>query len=191
MKRFILSMVLITFCPGAFAEVFQAEVFRQSVKISGDSQNYPSCRLYRKRLEQVLQREDEAARAHLASGGKLSLKDLNSVLEIHRRANIPLEIGEDNILWTVQFRLGTPAMGLNKPAIRVQLISDYLNWDSHPDVFPEHFQVHLNESGDMLSVHYRMSYMEACAGNVGFRISVSDDSGTEIRGAIQPGSNLL
>ncbi|MNY49007.1 hypothetical protein D3C86_1843920 [compost metagenome] len=113
------------------------------------------------------------------------------MLHILQRAGIPLDAGNENILWTLDFDLGPMAQVLSANPLNIKLSSPYLAWDTTTGFFPDHFQVVVSEDRASLRVIYKLSYMEACLAPLGFSIVISDDQGHAIQMATPYNKDLI
>lgn len=181
MMKSLLSLFLIMLVsPLSLAGTVDAILKSQTVQVLGEEVNPTSCRMYRKRLDQFLQRVDEAYHSTRREG-RIGLSEARDLLNILQRSGNSLAIGEDKILWTVEFDLGETAQAFNSNPLNIELKSPYLQWETTTGFFPDHFQVKLNEDRRSLKVSYRLSYLEACLAPLGFSIVITDDQGTSVR----------
>lgn len=190
MKTTFISLMILFLGQIAIAGTSSAVLSSQRVQVLGEEINPTSCKLYRKRIEQVLQRGDEAYRAGLKKG-RMSLSEINGLMHILQRAGLPLQAGQENILWTLEFDLGPAASALSPQPLNIKLSSPYLEWETQSGFFPDHFQVVMSEDRSSLQVTYKLSYMEACLAPLGFSIVVSDDLGNVIQMATPVNKDLI
>lgn len=178
MKRFLLSLILMS-SQSAFADNLVGEIKIQTAQVLNETQEQTSCRMYRKRMDSFLQRSNEAAVASAMNKGNLSREHINRVLDIIQRGDVPAEVQNENILWTLDFDVSKAASFLSQPLF-VQIDSTYLQFETNQNYFPDHFNVSISDDKQNARVTYRMTYAEACLAPVNVRIKFSADAENSI-----------
>ena len=138
-----------------------------------------SCRMYRKRVEMYLQRIDEAYLATAVNQGSMSAHEVRRLIDLTQRSEVPLYLGNEDIVWRVQFVMSEEARGATQYQ-QVGLESPYLKWTAGAEAFPDHFQVDVNAEQGVVAVTYRMTYMEACLAPIGFQLRLVVGEGEEV-----------
>src|SRR5437868_4530925 len=113
----------------------------QTAQVVGETGTPTSCRLYRKRLDLFLQRQNEAAVAAAVREDRVSLDDTRRVLDLLQRADVPLDLLKENVLWTLDFDTSRSVDLFSRGPVRVEIDSTYLKWQTSEGLFPEIMRV--------------------------------------------------
>ncbi|QDK44765.1 hypothetical protein DOM22_06095 [Bdellovibrio sp. ZAP7] len=189
MKWFLLSLILIS-SPSAFADQLVGEIKIQTAQVLNETQEQTSCRLYRKRIDTFLQRSNEAAVAAAMNKGNLTQEHINRVLDIIQRGDVPAEVQNENILWTLDFDV-SKAIGFLSQPLHVEIDSTYLQFETNQNYFPNHFNVAISEDKMNARITYRMTYAEACLAPVKVRIKLSADAENSLELSALLNRNLI
>lgn len=162
-----------------------------AIESSNNNKNPTSCRLYRKRVAQFLQRVNEVTIASSVQKNKLSLKEINRILDLLQRTDIPLDLIEEKIEWNIEFEVGQYLNHINQSQLHVVIDSTYLQWETIEGLYPDHFQIQIDNNSKSIHVVYKMNYMEACLNPLLFNIKVYSDLNSIITLQSNFNSNLL
>lgn len=185
---FILSLFAAT---PAMAENIIGGLIGQTAQVMGETGTPTSCRLYRKRMEQFLQRVNEAAVASAVREDRVSFTDTRRVLDLLQRADVPLELLRENILWTLDFDTSAAVHLFEQPPVMVEINSTYLQWQTDQGLFPDHIALTMKPDMSSVRMSYKMTYMEACLAPVNVAIRMTNSQGDSVSMQTQINRNLL
>lgn len=191
MKHILSLAIAMLLGSSAFADTLVAPIRIQTAQVLGESGTPTSCRLYRKRIQQFLQRENEAATAAAISEDRLNPNEIRRVLDILQRADVPLDIKKENILWTLDFDTTATLAFFDQGPVMVEINSTYLQWQTDQGLFPDHFRVDMSSDLTTARVTYKMNYMEACLAPVTVAVKLTNGLGNAVFMQAMLNRNLL
>jgi hypothetical protein len=190
MKTLLLVLSLLSVAP-AMAENIVGGLLVQTAQVMGETGTPTSCRLYRKRVELFLQRVNEAAAASAVREDRMSTNDTRRVLDLLQRADVPLELLKENILWTLDFDTRAAGRFFELPPVLVELNSTYLQWQTDQGLFPDHIALTMKSDMSVVRMTYKMTYMEACLAPVNIALRMTNHQGDTLIMQTQLNRNLL
>lgn len=190
-----MKTILFAFCTlltlPALAENLAGPLKIQTAQVVGETGTPTSCRMYRKRMEQFLQRSNEAAVAASVREDRVTLDDARRVLDLLQRADVPLELLKENILWTLDFDTSRSVDLFSRGPLAVEINSTYLKWQTTEGLFPEIMRVDMSPDLQTARVTYKMTYMEACLAPVSVAVKITADADNSVTIQALLNRNLL
>lgn len=177
--KFLLTFLTIIVFKGSFAMAFSGLIQSESVKVIDSVGSPTSCRLYRKRISHFLQRVNESAMAVASRENRLRPQDVKRILDLLQRTDVPLELLKENILWETEFDTNFVSSIIKNSALKIEIDSTYLHWETTEGLYPDHFQVNFSTDYQSARVQYRMSYMEACISPLEWTVKIKTESSIE------------
>lgn len=190
MKTILFVLSLLSVAP-AMAENIVGGLIGQTAQVVGETGTPTSCRLYRKRVEQFLQRVNEAAVAAAVHEDRVSVNDTRRVLDLLQRADVPLDLLKENIVWTLDFDTHAAGQFFEQPPVLVEINSTYLKWQTDQGLFPDHMALTMKPDMSVARLTYKMTYMEACLAPVNVALRITNDHGDTVTMQTQLNRNLL
>nr|BDT28181.1 hypothetical protein BHI3_16470 [Bacteriovorax sp. HI3] len=171
MKGFIVTIVCLFVLESAYA--FEREGKRWVV----ESNNVPSCVLYRKRVANYYQRLSEVSFAEKISKGQLTLNEVIRLTELWKRTNIPLNL-EAVAIYKERLILTSQEMLFFKQENKVEVQSEFFNWVNDHFILPESvMQFSINEREGIVDVEISLPYVQACLGSYGVDVFLTRPTG--------------
>lgn len=191
MKTILFALCTLLTLP-ALAENLAGPLKIQTAQVVSETGTPTSCRLYRKRLDQFLQRSNEAAVAAAVREDRVNSNEIRRVLDLLQRADVPLDLLEEKILWTLDFDTSHSVDIFSRGGpVLVQINSTYLQWETTEGLFPDHMRVDMSPDLSTARVTYKMTYMEACVAPVSVAVKITADAENSVSMQALLNRNLL
>lgn len=191
MKTLLIVFCMLLTLPAARAENLAGPLKIQTAQVVGETGTPTSCRMYRKRMEQFLQRSNEAAMAASVREDRVNADEARRVLDLLQRADVPLDLLKENILWTLDFDTSHSADLFIRGPLTVEIDSTYLKWQTSEGLFPDIMRVDMSPDLQTARVTYKMTYMEACLAPVRVVVKITADAENSVTMQALLNRNLL
>lgn len=164
----------------AFQTSFAAD-FKEQWTTSFDKSG-PSCPLYRKRVADYYQRISEVDYAMRVQTENFNTAEIKRMTDLWERTSAPLLMVESATYKQTAYVGDWADIFLKSPAaVKVQVTSSLLNWESDKFIFPDEvLKVNVDPNRETISIEFKMQYAQACLQtsdlNILFTLKMADNS---------------